>query len=121
MGGRGGAVFEVTNLDDSGPGSLRDAVSEGNRTILFRVSGTIALKSPLVVAKPKITIAGQSAPGEGICLRDSTFSIRTHDVVVRHLRSRLGDVTGREADSITLDHGVNNVILDHCSATWSID
>ena len=120
-GGRGGAVFEVTNLDDAGPGSLRDAVSEGNRTIIFRVSGTIALKSPLVVAKPNITIAGQSAPGDGICLRDSTFSIRTHDVVVRHLRSRLGDVTGRQADSITLDHGVDNVILDHCSASWSID
>jgi len=120
-GGRGGAVYEVTTLDDSGPGSLRDAVSAGNRTVVFRVSGSIDLKSPLVVSRPNITIAGQTAPGDGICLRRNPFSIRTHDVVVRHLRSRLGDVLGLQADCINLDFGARAVILDHCSATWSID
>ena len=67
----------MTTLDDSGPGSLRTAVSGANRTVVFRVSGTIALKAPLTVAQPNITIAGQTAPGGGICLRDYTFSIRS--------------------------------------------
>src|SRR3954471_20227850 len=120
-GGRGGAVYEVTTLDDAGPGSLRDALAAGNRTVVFRVSGTIDLKTPLVVSRPNITIAGQTAPGDGICLRRQPFSVRTHDVVVRHLRSRLGDEPGLQADCITLDHGARDVILDHCSATWSID
>src|SRR5580693_3374152 len=99
-GGRGGAVYEVTNLEDSGPGSLRDAVAGANRTVVFRVSGTIALNAPLVVREPNITIAGQTAPGDGICLRNYTFSIRSHDVVVRYLRSRLGDTTGQQSDCI---------------------
>ena len=120
-GGRGGVVCEVTNLEDSGPGSLRAALGGANRTVVFRVSGTIALKAPLVVAQPNITIAGQTAPGDGICLRNYTFSIRSHDVVVRYIRSRLGDTTGQQSDCITVDHGVHDVILDHCSATWSVD
>jgi pectate lyase len=120
-GGRAGAVYAVTNLDDTGPGSLRDALAQGNRTVVFRVSGTIRLKSSLVLSSPNVTIAGQTAPGDGICLRDFPFSIRTQNVIVRFLRSRLGDVTGRQADGITLDHGCRAVILDHCSATWSID
>src|ERR1044071_8929771 len=120
-GGRGGALYEVTNLNDSGPGSLRDAVSEGSRTIIFRVSGTIDLTRPLVVAKPNITIAGQTAPGDGICLRNATFGIATQNVIVRYIRSRLGDVSAREEDSIGILHDCRNVILDHCSATWSID
>jgi pectate lyase len=120
-GGRGCPVYEVTNLDDSGPGSLRDGLSQGNRTVVFRVSGTMRLKAPLVLAQPNVTIAGQTAPGDGICLRDFPFSIRTENVIVRFLRSRLGDVTAKQADGITLDHGCRDVILDHCSATWSID
>jgi pectate lyase len=120
-GGRGGSVCEVTTLEDSGPGSLRDALGQGNRTVVFRVSGTIRLKSALAISQPNTTIAGQTAPGDGICLRDWPFSIRTQNVVVRYLRSRLGDVTARQDDGISVLHGCKNVILDHCSATWSID
>src|SRR6476661_1161240 len=121
LGGRGGTVYEVTNLNDSGPGSLRDAVSQPHRTIVFRISGDIDLQSQLVVREPFITIAGQTAPGDGICLRYYTFAIQTHDCVVRYLRSRLGDQHGQESDSITIGHGCRDVILDHCSATWSVD
>jgi pectate lyase len=119
-GGRGGAVYEVTNLDDAGPGSLRDAVSQGNRTVVFRVSGTIELKKRLVLTKPNITIAGQTAPGDGICLRNHTFEVSTQNVIVRYLRSRLGDVSRQEDDSINL-RNASKVILDHCSASWSVD
>src|SRR6478736_4008672 len=97
--GRGGKVIFVTNLDDSGPGSFRAACeADGPRLVLFRIAGTIALKRPLTVSNPFLTIAGQSAPGDGVCVRDATFGIQTHDVVVRYLRSRLGDVTARESD-----------------------
>ena len=102
-GGRGGRVLFVTTLADSGPGSFRAACeAEGPRIVVFRVAGTIALKSPINVRHPYLTVAGQSAPGEGVCLRDNTFGISTHDVVVRFLRSRLGDVSGREADCIEI-------------------
>jgi pectate lyase len=121
-GGRGGRVIFVTNLDDSGPGSLRAACeAEGPRIVIFRVSGLITLKRPLVVKNPYLTVAGQTAPGDGVCLRNSAFVIATHDVVVRHLRSRPGDLGDGEADCITLAAGARDVILDHCSATWSID
>ncbi len=121
-GGRGGRVIFVTNLDDSGPGSLRAACeAEGPRIVMFRVAGTIALKKPITVTHPFLTVAGQSAPGDGVCLRDSYFGIATHDVVVRFLRSRLGDQTRQEADCIDLLNGAHDCILDHCSATWSID
>jgi pectate lyase len=119
-GGRGGSVYEVTNLNDAGPGSLREAVSEGNRTVVFRVSGTVELKKRLVLSKPNLTIAGQTAPGEGICLRNFTFEVATQNVIVRFLRSRLGDVSRQEDDSINLKNA-RQVILDHCSATWSVD
>jgi pectate lyase len=121
-GGRGGKVLFVTTLEDGGPGSFRAACeADGPRLVVFRVSGTIALKRPLTVTKPFLTIAGQTAPGDGICLRGYTFGIATHDVVVRYLRSRLGDETGQEADCIDLLHGAHDCVLDHCSATWSID
>jgi len=121
-GGRGGRVIFVTNLDDSGPGSLRAACeAEGPRIVLFRVAGTIALKRALVVRHPYLTLAGQTAPGDGICLRDYPFEVATHDVIVRYLRSRLGDVTGQAEDCIDFSHGASNAIFDHCSATWSID
>jgi hypothetical protein len=120
VGGRGGDVYEVTSLADSGPGSLRDAVSQPHRTVVFRVSGNIDLKSNLTINQPFITIAGQTAPGDGICTRYFTFGVATHDVVVRFLRGRLGDMEG-ESDSIDILHNCSNVILDHCSATWSVD
>ena len=121
-GGRGGKVIAVTNLDDDGPGSFRAACeAEGPRIIIFRVSGLITLTRKLFIKNPYVTIAGQTAPGDGICLRNFTFVIATHDVVVRYLRSRLGDLTAQEDDSITLAAGAKNVVIDHCSATWSID
>jgi pectate lyase len=120
-GGRGGQVYEVTNLNDSGPGSLRDAVSKGNRTVVFRVSGTIELKKKLTLTQPNITIAGQTAPGDGICLKNYTFGIATQNVIVRYLRCRLGDLSGQEEDSISILNGASNAILDHCTATWSVD
>ncbi|MBN1361688.1 MAG: hypothetical protein JW993_13915 [Sedimentisphaerales bacterium] len=122
VGGRGGRVIEVTNLDDSGAGSLREAVTaEGPRIVVFRVAGLITLDEPIVVRHPFLTLAGQTAPGDGVCLRNYGFVITTHDVIVRYLRSRVGDLGGRQEDCIDLAHGARNVILDHCSASWSID
>jgi hypothetical protein len=121
-GGRGGRVLFVTNLDDSGPGSFRAACeAEGPRTVVFRVSGTIALKTDVVVKNPYLTVAGQSAPGDGICLRDYTFGVATHDVIVRYLRGRLGDESKSQSDGLDILHGARDVIFDHCSATWSVD
>lgn len=120
-GGRGGQVLFVTNLDDSGPGSLREAVkTRGPRTIVFRVSGTIELKSGLRVDEPFVTIAGQTAPGDGICLKNYELYVRTHDAVVRYLRVRPGSASPGERDAITV-RGCDNVIVDHCSAGWGVD
>lgn len=121
-GGRGGRVIFVTSLSDSGPGSFREACdAEGPRIVIFRVSGLISLQKPIEIKKPFITIAGQTAPGDGICLRNFTFVIATHDVVVRYIRSRLGDLSAQQVDSITLVSGAENVVIDHCSASWSVD
>lgn len=121
-GGRGGRVIAVTNLDDAGPGSFRAACeAEGPRMVVFRVSGIIGLKKSIVVKNPYITIAGQTAPGEGVCLRGHTFDISTHDAVVRFLRSRPGDIAGKEIDAMNIGHGSRRVVVDHCSANWSVD
>ncbi len=121
-GGRGGKVLFVTSLDDSGPGSLREACeAEGPRIVVFRVGGLIRLEKPITVRNPYLTLAGQSAPGDGICLQNYSFAVATHDVVVRFLRSRLGDLAGKAEDCLDLANGASRVILDHCSATWSID
>ena len=120
-GGRGKAVYAVTNLDDAGPGSLRDALSEGDRTVVFRVSGTIDLKSQLRLNKPNVTIAGQTAPGDGICLRRrELFIADTQNIIVRFLRLRPGDEQKAEHDALSI-RNCQNVIIDHCSLSWSTD
>jgi pectate lyase len=121
-GGRGGDVYTVSNLNDSGTGSFRYGIesAKGPRTIVFAVSGLIPLKSALSVNKNYITIAGQTAPGDGICLRDECLKIDANHVVVRYIRSRLGCKAGKESDAISVSSG-KNIIMDHCSASWSVD
>lgn len=123
-GGRGGSVYEVTTLANSGPGSLRDAVSGSNRTIVFRVSGTIELASNLLVTGDNLTIAGQTAPGGGITLKN--FGMRldgAENVIIRYIRVRPGDTgTDNQVDGIGFTNaGAKNVIFDHVSASWGID
>ena len=100
-GGRGGKVIAVTNLNDSGPGSLRAACeAEGPRIVVFKVSGTITLEKALRISKPYITIAGQTAPGDGICIKKHPLSIIASEVIIRYIRVRVGDVAGDDKDTI---------------------
>ena len=119
-GGRGGRIIEVTNLDDGGPGSLRAAIeAEGARIVIFRISGIITLEKVLTISNPYITVAGQTAPGDGICIRGQTTEINTHDVVLRYLRFRRGNIKDRN-DALG-GYPVGNIIVDHCSASWGLD
>jgi hypothetical protein len=120
VGGRGGKVVEVTNLNDDGPGSLRDAINQeiGPRTIVFNVSGNIKLASRLVVNQPYITVAGQTAPGEGITITRAPIGLTGNDGVIRFLKVRIGG--GRTFDGMGLT-GADYSIIDHCSISWTID
>ncbi|MEI7024256.1 Ig-like domain-containing protein [Paenibacillus sp. y28] len=119
-GGRGGEVYEVTTLADSGPGSLRDAVSQGNRTVVFRVSGNIDLKSKLYIRGSNLTIAGQTAPGDGITVNHYPAIVEADNLIIRHMRFRLGDTVLAEEDAMSI-RKYRNIIMDHCSFSWAID
>lgn len=121
-GGRGGKIFVVTSLEDSGKGTFREACEAmGARTIVFNVSGIIQLKKPISVRAPYITIAGQTAPGDGICIAGESLLLDTHDIIIRHMRFRRGatDVTRR--DDALGGNVIGNVIIDHCSVSWGLD
>lgn len=122
FGGRGGKVYVVTTLADSGPGSFREACEQGGaRIIVFNVAGIIHLKSPLSIRAPYVTIAGQTAPGDGVCIAGETVWIDTHDVVVRYMRFRRGATEVTRRDDALGGNGVGNIIFDHVSASWGLD
>ena len=127
-GGRGGKVYQVNNLEDDGAGSLRQALSRsGSKIIVFNVSGTIHLKSPMNI-KANTTIAGQTAPGDGICIADQPVKIDGDNVIIRYMRFRMGDryqntgkVHGAGSDDALSANRKKNIIIDHCSISWSTD
>ena len=127
-GGRGGVVLQVTNLNDSGPGSLRAAIlASGPRIVVFRVGGTIELLTRIDISNPDITIAGQTAPGGGITLKNhpsntrSPLKVETDNVILRYIRSRPGpsDLPSATLDALTIEG--HRVIIDHCSLSWATD
>jgi pectate lyase len=129
-GGRGGNVLEVTNLNDAGPGSLRSAMeAKGPRVVVFRVAGTIPLKSSLIVTNPYLTIAGQTAPGGGVTLRgdwagnEGLIQIMTHDVVIRYLTVRAGPPSAGDGIEVfaTDAHETYNIVIDHNSVSWAVN
>ncbi len=121
-GGRGGRVFVVTTLADSGPGSLRWACEQGGaRIIVFNVAGIIRLSAPISIRAPYVTIEGQSAPGDGICIAGESVWIDTHDVVIRYMRFRRGETDVTRRDDAIGGNPVGNIIIDHVSASWGLD
>jgi hypothetical protein len=122
FGGRGGKVYVVTNLNDEGEGSFRWACEQGGaRIIVFNVAGIIQLKSPVIIRAPYITIAGHTAPGDGVCIAGESVWINTHDVIIRYMRFRRGITNvGRRDDAIG-GNPVGNIMIDHVSASWGGD
>lgn len=128
-GGRGGRIIEVTNLNDSGEGSFRAACeASGPRIIVFKVCGTISTKTGIRIKNGDVTIAGETAPGDGICITSNAFSIQADNVIVRHMTFRTGDSLnawglygGGEWGVDALTVSGHNIIIDHCTATWGTD
>ena len=122
FGGRGGKVYVVTNLKDRGPGSFREALEAGGpRIVVFNVAGIIRLKERIRIRAPYITIAGSTAPGDGVCIAGDTVEIDTHDVIIRHMRFRRGATwVGDRNDSLG-GNPIGNIMIDHVSASWGLD
>ncbi len=121
-GGRGGKVFVVTSLEDNGPGTFREACEAGGaRIVVFNVSGIIRLKTPISIRAPYITIAGQTAPGDGVVIAGESVDIDTHDVIIRHMRFRRGEVNVLRRDDAVSGEAIGNIIIDHTSASWGLD
>ncbi len=122
FGGRGGKVIVVTSLEDSGTGTFREACEQGGaRIVVFNVAGIIRLTTPLIIRAPYITIAGQTAPGDGICVAGESVWINTHDVIIRHMRFRRGETNVGRRDDALGGNPVGNIMIDHVSASWGLD
>jgi hypothetical protein len=122
FGGRGGRVFVVTNLNDSGPGSFREACEAGGpRIVVFNVAGVIRLKERLRIRAPYITIAGNTAPGDGVCIAGNTVELETHDVIVRYMRFRRGETWVGDRNDSFGGNPTGNIVIDHVSASWGLD
>ena len=122
FGGRGGRIIVVTSLADEGPGTLREACETGGaRIIVFNVAGEIHLSRPIHLRAPYVTIAGQTAPGQGIVVTGETLEVDTHDVVIRYMRFRRGAMDVAHRDDACGGNGIGNIIYDHCSASWGLD
>lgn len=122
FGGRGGKVFVVTNLNDSGPGSFREACEAGGpRMVVFNVAGIIRLKDHLRIRAPYLTIAGNTAPGDGVCIAGNTVELETHDVIIRHMRFRRGEMWVGDRDDSLGGNPTGNIMIDHVSASWGLD
>lgn len=122
FGGRGGTVLVVSNLNDDGPGSFREACeSAGPRIVLFNVAGIIRLKDRIRIRAPYITIAGNTAPGDGVCIAGNTVELETHDVIIRYMRFRRGETDAGDRNDSIGGNPIGNIMIDHVSASWGLD